>query len=49
MTIHGENVVATAKKQFMKYRRGEGDTLGFEYDPDSIMHYSNKAFSKNGK
>ena len=37
-----------AKRQFEKYKPGEAHTLGHPYDPDSIMHYSNKAFSKNG-
>ena len=26
----------------------DADTLGEPYDPDSIMHYANNAFSKNG-
>ena len=38
-----------AKRQFKKYKTGEGDTLGAKYDADSIMHYSNKAFTKNGQ
>ena len=38
-----------AKRQFRKYKPGEAETHGQPYDPDSIMHYSNKAFSKNGR
>lgn len=47
--VHYTNVLTDAKRQFMKYKRGQGDTLGAKYDPDSIMHYSNKAFTKNGQ
>lgn len=49
VTIHQQNVLPSAKKQFSKYRIGEGHTLGTKYDPDSLMHYSNNAFSKNGR
>ena len=42
-------IIAEAKRQFKKYKVGEGDTLRMAYDPDSIMHYSNKAFTKNGR
>jgi len=47
--INHYNVLDRAKKQFMKYKFGQGHTLGEPYDPDSIMHYSNKDFSKNGR
>lgn len=42
------NAMEGAKRQFEKYKPGEAHTLGHPYDPDSIMHYSNRAFSKNG-
>lgn len=35
-------------KQFEIRKRGEVTTLGQPYDFQSIMHYSNKEFSKNG-
>lgn len=47
--VHYENAIDGAKRQFKKYKPGEGDTQGEAYDPDSIMHYSNTAFSKNGR
>lgn len=36
-------------QQFEIRRRGEVTTLGQPYDFQSIMHYSNKEFSKNGR
>jgi len=47
--VHYYNVLPEARRQFKKYKAGEGDTLKMKYDPDSIMHYSNKAFTKNGQ
>ena len=49
VTVHDENILNSRKKQFVKRKKGLAYTLGFEYDPDSIMHYSNKAFTTNGK
>lgn len=43
------NTMEGAKRQFEKYKPGEAETHDQPYDPDSIMHYSNKAFSKNGQ
>ena len=34
---------------FRNYPNGVTDTLGQPYDVKSIMHYGNKAFSKNGR
>ena len=33
---------------FMKYNNSLIDSLGTPYDYRSVMHYSEKAFSKNG-
>lgn len=33
----------------MKYSDPEVTNFGVEYDPESVMHYSPFAFSKNGK
>lgn len=49
VTVHYYNTLENSKRQFKKYKPQDGDTLGEEYDPDSIMHYSNSAFSKNGR
>ena len=37
-----------ALKNFGTYGHGKLDTLGAPYDMNSIMHYHNKDFSKNG-
>ncbi|VDO48126.1 unnamed protein product [Onchocerca flexuosa] len=37
------------QKQFDKYSAAIIDDLGSPYDYDSVMHYSARAFSKNGK
>ncbi|XP_002155331.1 zinc metalloproteinase nas-15 isoform X1 [Hydra vulgaris] len=49
VTIHSSHISEDARTQFRKYRYEDGDTLGEDYDPDSIMHYENNAFSKNGQ
>lgn len=35
-------------RNFVSYKHGPIDSLGEPYDFLSIMHYDNKAFSKNG-
>ncbi|XP_065641883.1 low choriolytic enzyme isoform X2 [Hydra vulgaris] len=49
--INWENIVDDPIKrlQFRNYRHGDADGLGLGYDLDSIMHYQNDAYSKNGK
>ena len=37
------------KDNFKKYRRSFVDSLGIPYDYESLMHYDDKAFSKNPK
>ena len=37
------------KKYFVKYSHGNVESFNVSYDLDSIMHYSNYAFSKTGK
>ncbi len=34
---------------FNKYSHLEADVLGVNYDYQTMMHYGNKAFSKNGQ
>ena len=35
--------------QFNKYKHSKVDSMGFEYDYSSLMHYGKRTFSKNGK
>lgn len=37
------------RRNFISYRYGPINTLDEPYDFHSIMHYDNKAFTKNGK
>ncbi len=37
------------RRNFVSYKHGPIDTLDEPYDFLSIMHYDNKAFTKNGK
>ena len=37
------------ERNFKSYSNGVTDTLNQPYDLNSIMHYGNKAFSKNGR
>ena len=37
------------RRNFVSYRHGPIDTLDEPYDFLSIMHYDNKAFTKNGR
>lgn len=44
-----ENIKDGKAHNFIKYGADLITDFGVEYDYGSIMHYSNKAFSKNGK
>ncbi|VDK82033.1 unnamed protein product [Onchocerca ochengi] len=44
-----ENIKPSLVEQFDKYSATIIDDLGSPYDYDSVMHYSARAFSKNGK
>ncbi|XP_065674393.1 zinc metalloproteinase nas-4 isoform X2 [Hydra vulgaris] len=44
-----ENVRSGLENNFRKYDVGQADTLGFDYDLDSIMHYGESFFTKNGQ
>ena len=46
VTIHEENIKNGEAHNFQK--RTEIDSMGTIYDYESIMHYSSRAFSKNG-
>ena len=47
--VHLENVVRGFEFAFDKYDLDKIDHLGAEYDTCSVMHYPEKAFSKNGE
>ena len=47
--VHLENVINGYEFAFDKYGLDKIDHLGAEYDTCSVMHYPEKAFSKNGK
>ena len=42
-------VVSVNEINFEKLEASEVDTLGIQYDLESVMHYGNFAFTKNGK
>eukprot|EP00112_Aurelia_sp_Birch-Aquarium-sp1_P021050 Seg557.4 transcript_id=Seg557.4/GoldUCD/mRNA.D3Y31 product="Zinc metalloproteinase nas-6" protein_id=Seg557.4/GoldUCD/D3Y31 len=47
--VHQSNINPGDLYQFRTYRSWEASKLGVPYDKQSIMHYGNSAFSKNGK
>lgn len=47
--INWENIIPGHAHNFNKYARTHVSNFGVEYDYQSVMHYSSKAFSKNGK
>lgn len=49
VTIQWSNIPAGKRRNFRKYSRSTIDSLGTQYDYGSIMHYGNKAFSRNGR
>jgi Astacin (Peptidase family M12A) len=46
--IRWENILEGHESNFNKYTNSQVTDFGFSYDYGSIMHYSGKAFSKNG-
>eukprot|EP00794_Sanderia_malayensis_P014216 gene14216-15699_t len=44
-----ENIIDDEKYNFEKYTHLKADNLGVNYDYQTLMHYSRKAFSKNGQ
>jgi hypothetical protein len=47
--IMWENIDSEHASNFRKYNSSVVTDFSLEYDYESIMHYSSKAFSKNGK
>ncbi|XP_013112260.2 low choriolytic enzyme [Stomoxys calcitrans] len=47
--INWENIIPGHAHNFNKYARTHISSFGVEYDYLSVMHYSSKAFTKNGK
>ncbi|XP_058056148.1 hatching enzyme 1.2-like [Anopheles bellator] len=49
VTIRHENIKAGTASNFDKAQTGSTNSFGVQYDYGSIMHYSENAFSSNGK
>ncbi|EJW81749.1 hypothetical protein WUBG_07342, partial [Wuchereria bancrofti] len=49
ITVLWGNIQPGMQGQFEKYDHGMVDSLGADYDYDSIMHYGPQAFSRNGQ
>ncbi|KAM3726200.1 Zinc metalloproteinase nas-15 [Dirofilaria immitis] len=49
ITVLWGNIQPGMQGQFEKYDHGMIDSLGADYDYDSIMHYGPRAFSRNGQ
>ncbi|CAG9103828.1 unnamed protein product [Plutella xylostella] len=49
VTVHYRNIRAGAENNFKKADAKSTDDFGVGYDYNSVMHYSDKAFSKNGQ
>ncbi|KAG7476863.1 hypothetical protein MATL_G00087290 [Megalops atlanticus] len=46
VTVLYKNIIEGRENNFLKRK---GDTLGLQYDTESIMHYGERYFSRNGK
>ncbi|XP_073249503.1 meprin A subunit beta-like isoform X3 [Porites lutea] len=44
-----ENIEKGMEGQFNKYKHSKVDSIGFDYDYSSLMHYGKVTFSRNGK
>lgn len=44
-----ENIKKGMEGQFNKYKHSKVDSMEFDYDYSSLMHYGKRTFSKNGK
>lgn len=44
-----ENIKKGMENQFNKYKHSKVDSMDFDYDYNSLMHYSKRTFSRNGK
>lgn len=49
ITIKEENIIPKFRFAFDKYSNRKIDSLGVQYDYKSVMHYGEKAFSRNGQ
>merc|ERR1711990_371703 len=47
--INSENIIDGEKHNFVKKSESEVSEFGLPYDFESVMHYSDTAYSKNGK
>lgn len=47
--IEWDNIKDETKQNFVKYDKTVSSSYGVPYDYGSVMHYSQRAFSKNGK
>ena len=43
------NILTGMEDNFARYSRAEVSTLSLPYDTASVMHYSSRAFSRNGQ
>ncbi|KAF2883722.1 hypothetical protein ILUMI_22450 [Ignelater luminosus] len=48
VTIHWANIAKEYENAFKKAEKNLSTSFGIPYDYNSVMHYSNEAFSKNG-
>lgn len=49
VVIQKKNIETGREKNFEKAKPGESNSFGISYDFGSVLHYSPRAFSKNGK
>lgn len=49
VSIYWENILPGQENNFVRYPKQTITTLGLQYDYESVLHYGNKFFSKNGR